>query len=299
MNHKIKSLTLSKIKYHSTLRNDFIILPLQEFVEKLQSDRNGDSHFKNKFYTFLLPENPNPHGIISIDHQEFTIRPGNFLFISYNQVYHFQDVKNLTGYIMGFTQSFYNHIYTGNNLIKSDTALHQVSACIKLSEEKTGEIFKIFEEIHTECRKNNIFKKEIICLLLKAFVLRYTRNSSKKNKITRSMDHKKEIAEEYRSLVNKHFKDLKMPSQYAEKLNLSPNYLNVLVKDNFDISAGQLIRNRVILEAKRLLDHTTLSVTQVSYELGFHDNSHFCKYFKSAVKQSPQKYRSTGKKRIQ
>ncbi|MFY7814146.1 MAG: helix-turn-helix domain-containing protein, partial [Chryseobacterium taeanense] len=89
-----------------------------------------------------------------------------------------------------------------------------------------------------------------------------------------------------------HYKQFKTTAPYADMLNLSPNYLNTLIKEQLALSAGRFIKNRVILEAERLLLHTTLSVTEISYELGFTDNSHFGKYFKSVKNTSPNAYRN-------
>lgn len=75
-------------------------------------------------------------------------------------------------------------------------------------------------------------------------------------------------------------------------LNITANYLNAVVKEHSGYTAGRVIRNRVILEAERLLMHTAMSVTEISYELGFQDNSHFGKYFKAAEGNSPQRYRT-------
>lgn len=288
LNQKIQSVTLSKLKNHSVLSNELIIMRFDEFAEKLKADSN--SHFKNKFYTFLLLKNA--EGSIIIDHQEFNIKGQNFFFINYNQVYQFKDTELIVGDVLLFTKSFYNYVYTGNKMIKSDTALHDVAPYIVLSDENLTDLSQTFAELRTEYLKSKLLGKEIICLLLKVFVLKYIRNSNKKNKINRSVDHKKQIVDDFSDLVNQHYKDLKTTSQYAQKLNLSPNYLNVLIKESLDISAGQLIKNRVILEAKRLLLHTTLSVTEISYKLGFTDNSHFGKYFKSATNQSPNLYRA-------
>ncbi len=260
---------------------------LNEFNERLKSA--SDSHFKNKFYTFFL--SGAAEGSVTIDHQEFDLTPLRFFFINYNQVYHIKELTSDSGFVLMFTKSFYNFVYTGNKIIKSDRALHNVVPFILLSDESKADLLRTFEELKQEYSENQSLRKEIICLLLKVFVLKYIRNSNKKNLVDRSVNHKKEIIEKFSNLVNLHYKDLKTTSKYAERLNLSPNYLNAVIKESLDIPAGQIIKNRIILEAERLLLHTTLSVTEISYELGFTDNSHFGKYFKSATKYSPNQYR--------
>lgn len=258
---------------------------MKDFIEKTGSEIN----FKNKFYSVFLFKKGS--GNIIIDDREFEISGGKFFFINYNQVYLFNNPKSYEGYVLMFTKSFYNYVYTGNKLIKSDSALSDVPPYIFPDAENQKEQWKIFEEIKNEYNTNKKLLKEIICLLLKVFMLKYIRNSEKMNYPERFTDHKKELVEKFSVLVNIHFKDLKTIATYAEKLNITPNYLNALVKENSDITAGKMIKNRVILEAERLLLHTSLSITEISYELGFSDNSHFGKYFKSEKKISPNHYR--------
>lgn len=260
-------------------------MEINEFIKKTDTD----NHYKNKFYSVLLFEKGK--GNVMIDDREFEINPHKFFFLNYNQVYHFKNPEFCKGYVLMFTKSFYNYIYTGNELIKSDSVFSDVSPYITPSDWDKNGLWETFEEIKKEYGSNKKLLKEIICLLLKVFMLKYIRSSEKNIYPERSTDHKKELIEKFSELVDIHFKELKTPSMYAEKLNITPNYLNALVKENSDITAGKMIKNRVILEAERLLLHTSLSITEISYELGFSDNSHFGKYFKSEKNVSPNSYR--------
>lgn len=261
------------------------MMPFSAFNSKLKSGL----HYKNKFYAVLLFENAD--GSIIIDDREFELKSQTFFFINYNQVYYFKDHESNEGEVILFTKSFYNHVYTGNKMIKSDTALHNVSPFISLKSENLSDIKQTLKELRSEYQSHRQSRKEILCLLLKVFVLKYIRNSSKKDLINRSVDHKKKLVDDFHDLVNLHYKELKTTSKYAEKLNINSSYLNTLVKEILDITAGQVIKNRIILEAERLLLHTSLSIIEISYELGFNDNSHFGKYFKSVRGISPNNFR--------
>ncbi len=267
------------------MRAEFVIISVSDFFANL----NPESHFKNKFYSVFLFENSS--GSIIIDDQKYDLQADKLFFINYNQAYQFKNFLSSTGNVIMFTKTFYNYIYTGNKLIKSDTALHDVSPFLSLTKENKSDLFGIFGEIQEEYNLNKTMRKEILCLLVKIFMLKYIRNSPKKKRILPEVNHKKEIVENFVQLVNLHYKEIKTTSKYAEKLNITPNYLNALVKENMNISAGKAIRNRIILEAERLLLHTTLSVTEISYELGFNDNSHFGKFFKTEKKLAPNTYR--------
>ena len=95
--------------------------------------------------------------------------------------------------------------------------------------------------------------------------------------------------------LNENFHELKTPQQYALKLNISASYLNTICKEIYDTSVSDIIKERVILEAKRLLVHTDLSVSEISYKLGFSDNSYFGRYFKKSMGISPEKFRNLNK----
>ncbi|SDQ97146.1 AraC-type DNA-binding protein [Chryseobacterium soldanellicola] len=261
------------------------MMPFSAFNGKLKSGL----HYKNKFYAVLLFENAD--GSIIIDNREFQLKSHTFFFINYNQVYYFKDQQSIEGEVILFTKSFYNHVYTGNKMIKSDTALHNVPPFISLKPENISDIKQTLKELRSEYQSHQQSRKEILCLLLKVFVLKYIRNSSKKDLINRSVDHKKKLVDDFNDLVNLHYKELKTTSKYAEKLNINSSYLNTLVKEILDITAGQVIKNRIILEAERLLLHSSLSIIEISYELGFNDNSHFGKYFKSVRGVSPNNFR--------
>jgi AraC-like DNA-binding protein len=59
------------------------------------------------------------------------------------------------------------------------------------------------------------------------------------------------------------------------------------------ISAGEVIRNRVLLEAKRLLINLDLNIAEIGYRLNFNDNSYFTKFFKKYTGQLPEEFRKT------
>lgn len=230
-----------------------------------------------------------------IDDVEHELRPDSMFFINYNQVYNIRNCDSPGGKVLLFTRSFYNHVYTGNKLIKSDSALVNVPVYADVSGQEQ-EFANLFESIENEINNSKAFKKEIACLLLKVLMLKFIRSSKKRITISRSVDHKKEIVQDFIDSVNLHYKDIKTTSGYADKLNITANYLNILVKKRTGLTAGQIIKDRVILEAERLLLHSTISVREIAYKLGFTDNSHFGKYFKSVKGFSPNSYRDLNQK---
>ena len=84
---------------------------------------------------------------------------------------------------------------------------------------------------------------------------------------------------------------LKMPSDYAEVLNLHVNYLNHVVKLITGKSTGAHIADRIVNEAKSLLKHSELSIAEIAYNLGFEYSNHFNHFFKKNTGITPLTYR--------
>ncbi|HCU46615.1 helix-turn-helix domain-containing protein [Sphingobacterium faecium] len=74
-------------------------------------------------------------------------------------------------------------------------------------------------------------------------------------------------------------------------LYITSNHLNFICKDQINMSAGEIIRNRVLLEAKRMLVNFELSVATIGMELNFFDTSYFIKFFKKYTLFTPEAFR--------
>ena len=95
----------------------------------------------------------------------------------------------------------------------------------------------------------------------------------------------------FQTLIDKHFRTIRLPKEYAGLLYVTPNHLNALCRDLLGKTAGDLIRERVLLEAKRLLTNADLTVTEIAYDLNFQDNSYFVRFFKKEVGTTPDEFR--------
>lgn len=95
----------------------------------------------------------------------------------------------------------------------------------------------------------------------------------------------------FENLLSSFFKEEKFPWQYAQKLNISVNYLNRICNERRKMSCGDLIRKRIIIEAERLLHYTTNNILEIAYDLGFESTSYFTTFFKKHTGLSPESYR--------
>ncbi len=91
--------------------------------------------------------------------------------------------------------------------------------------------------------------------------------------------------------IDQHFKVHKPVSFYAGELNITTKQVNEMCKQALGKTTTELIQDRIILEARRLLTHSDLTITQIAAELGYFDNSYFTRFFKKHTGQTPEQFR--------
>lgn len=101
-----------------------------------------------------------------------------------------------------------------------------------------------------------------------------------------------QLTRQFRTLLLEQFRTVKAPSAYAEQLNISLTYLSEVVKAVTGFSVSHWIHYEVILEAKRMLYYTDLSLKQIAFDLGFADHAYFSRLFTKIAGVSAGKFRS-------
>jgi AraC family transcriptional regulator, transcriptional activator of pobA len=262
-------------------------------VFRFEYDANDIEYLKKSqrfdFHAFIfITEGSGSH---IIDFIEYTLKPGRCFYISYGQIHAWKSLKSVKGYILLFTDDFYNIIYTGNDLIKSDRILASLSVFSDIPKNSTAQWNTFFNEIEVEFNDKASEWRLIICLLLKALALRIKRLNKAVLPGNDTFKSSYDIVMQYKEMINEYFISHKAPKEYAGMLNITPNYLGSVCKMITGKPAGELIKARIILEAKRLIIHTQLTISEITHQLGFTNKSHFGKYFKNYTKLSPDQFR--------
>jgi AraC family transcriptional activator of pobA len=106
-----------------------------------------------------------------------------------------------------------------------------------------------------------------------------------------TLSRKDARVEELRRLLDEHFRKERLISFYAEKLAMTADRLNDHVKRATGVTAGHMIRQRVLTEAKRQLVFTSQAIHEIAYDLSFSDPSHFTRFFRKQTGMTPQAFR--------
>ncbi|TRZ41613.1 helix-turn-helix domain-containing protein [Robertkochia solimangrovi] len=117
----------------------------------------------------------------------------------------------------------------------------------------------------------------------------YERHKTTENHLSRSQI----IANRFEALVDKMYVDTKNVSDYAQELNITPNYLTTTIKKLTGKSAKDIIQERLLMESKSLLKYSGLDIAEIAYRLNFQEPTHFTRFFKNMSGTTPNQYRRT------
>lgn len=257
--------------------------------EKMEEPDVDDYH-KHTFYEILWTEKGKSKQII--DYSEYEIKPNSLFFISPNQVHHFEEWKPLKGGTILFTEDFYLINRSNKDTLFELSFLDNLNSnpCVEFSSREFSEILKLIHQIETEQNRKDR-TPSIIQAYLHILLAHVQRHINTKSKIS---NHKKYLIQfkQFRQILEQHFAENKSVSFYADQLHITPHHLNVICKEITNNTATEVIRSRVVLEAKRLLTFTDKTISQIAFDLNFSDSSYFTKTFKSHTNQTPQDFKN-------
>lgn len=168
----------------------------------------------------------------------------------------------------------------------------QKNIILSLTPQESQQIKSYFDLMWTILQESP-FHREVIQHLLASLLynIEYLTNNNQKaqNYQTRQED----IFQRFISLVNTYSKKERNVVFYADKLCLTPRYLNTVVRQASQQTVMDWINQSIILEAKVLLKHSNLLVYQISDELNFPNPSFFCKFFKRMTGITPREYQNS------
>lgn len=171
----------------------------------------------------------------------------------------------------------------------------QSLAPISLDKDMQRKFELLLQVFVDEFKTRDTIQGEMLKMLLKRLIIMHTR-IAKEQLVTKKVSSSQlETVRQFNLLVDVHFRTKKNVADYAELLFKSPKTLSNLFKKYNEKSPLQIIHERVVLEAKRLMLFTDLQSQQIAYELGFEDPAHFSRLFKKVTKLSPSDFKEEQK----
>lgn len=229
----------------------------------------------------------------SVDYQEFDIEENTLFFISEGQLHQWERKNTVfEGYRLMFTEEFLLLNQTNKNILFELIYLNNLyhNPCLKLSDKSSNQINTCFdlmlEEFQLEDKSDDALRSLLFVLLINIQRLFNTQKPSNSSK------HQMFVFRQFITLLEKHFTENHLASFYADRLAVSTRHLNRIIQNIANKSISDVIQERIVLEAKRLLTYSNFTISQITEQLGFEDTSYFARYFRKITHLSPSDFRN-------
>lgn len=236
-----------------------------------------------------------------VDFNEYDVTENTIFFIGKNQVHAFDGFEGYEGYVIHFSEDFLvqkdNDVDFFLKCSIFNNAYQIPSCCVG-----TGNEYKLDEyivQMKTELQEYKKFgQEELLRLYLKAFLIQVQRRKYEIEELNKGLapfvvDEKRAQLIRFVNLIEENYTKGLSVSTYAEMLFISLRTLSNLTQQLVNKKPSEMIHERIILEAKRLLLHSDLNANQIADKIGFDDASYFIKYFKKYTHQSPISFRKS------
>jgi AraC family transcriptional activator of pobA len=163
---------------------------------------------------------------------------------------------------------------------------------IRLDAAQEREVGGLVGAMRRELQERGLAHDEVLVSFLKILLIRATRMKLDQQDLSwEPSEIRPAVLDELKRLIESHFRGLHGPGDYASRLHMTPKSLGKLVKTHLHKTLTELIRERILRQAKWEMLHTTKPVKQVARELGFEDVFYFSRLFKRATGLSPAYFR--------
>ncbi len=273
-------------------KSDFQIVTNKEvFVEKPMPGHSRFKPHRIHFYSIIFIRSG--EGNHFIDFKTYTYKKGTIFFLAREQVHSFEWNINRDARFITFTEDFFQKSRLGSTLIQKTGLFnyHMNEPKLQLNDKQ----FEVFDELLNRIEKeykeiDDIVTEEIILSALRIFLCLAERiRILQKQNLPVSKYHEEFV--HFQSLIKEHLFESRMVQFYAKKLNYSTKKLNRMSQDVVQLSAKEYINDMLIMEIKRFLMNTTLSVKEIAYKTGFEETTNFVKYFKKYTQKTPSQFR--------
>jgi AraC family transcriptional activator of pobA len=288
MPEKIPTISICNLLGEDYSIQDIIVYDLKQFIDQHQDIKFPHRH---SFYQVLfITEGSGTH---VIDFQRHDVKKGMIYFLAPSQVHEWIFNQDVNGILINFNENFFSTFLANSHYLAgfSFFTANGMHSSIDLSiDESVDTVKAILINIQKEFSSHEDDKLDLIkALLLQMFLIVNRKVSGNKN--LPANKHNYIVFRNFEKLIEQNFKTMRMPKDYAHLLFVTPNHLNALCSQLTGKSAGDIIRNRVLLEAKRLLVNSNQNINEIAWHLSFEDNSYFSKFFKKYEGITPDDFR--------
>lgn len=227
---------------------------------------------------------------LNINTDWLTIKDHPLWFVIPGQVFSWIRDEKMAGFNIMFKKEFLTNVVS--NVVEDFPFLKMAeNRVLLLTEEEHQSLLFDAQRMNSVFENPHPYQEKMLEGMLVTF-LYFCKAVHERYKSTEShLTRGQMISQKFETLVDKMYVDTKNVSDYAEQLNITPNYLTTTVKKLTGKSAKEVIQDRLLVESKNLLKFSGLDIAEIAYRLNFQEPTHFTRFFKKLSGTTPNKFR--------
>lgn len=233
---------------------------------------------------------------LTVDFTSYTTHQPTLFFVAPNQFLKIENYGQERGYLIFYNRDFYciqihDQEVACNGLLFNNV---QNMPIVNVAKDDTEFIDHLFRQMESEFKLQDTSLEEMSRTYLKQLLIKATR-MWKKQHFKKAVQEKSidlEFFRKFTLLVDAYYNTKHTVADYADVLSMAPKTVTHKFKRLSLPQPNEVIKNRIILEAKRLLVHTTMTAKEIAHELGYDDPAYFSRQFQIKTGESPSGYRS-------
>lgn len=290
----IPSLQMSVYGQGSLRAEGCVVMPLEFSVT--QEPQRLIPHFHDFFQIFLITG----AGRLMHDFREHDVSGITLFFLSPGQVHTIGQSPRMRGTVASFTQEFFDHQSPPPSMLFDLPFFFSsgIAPWLTVSKREAERIIALFADLQREYDASQSGVQEVLRATLRILFVHVARLYARKHPV-KEVSRATLLTRQFHLAVELHFREWQSLAPYAKALGITVNHLNDVIREETGHAAGGLIRQRRLLDAKRLLLHSDLSVSEIGYQTGFQDPSYFARFFRREAGQTPVGFREAIREKYQ
>ena len=252
---------------------------------------NGEA-YKQYIKVLYLPKGYK----LTVDFNAYNTRQSSLVFVAPNQVLKIENYASEEGHLMYYNRDFYCIQIHDKEVACDGLLFNNVNnmPLVNVAKAETQFFDNLFDEIDKEFRLNDPSLEEMVRTYLKQLLLKATRLWKQQHLEKEVVEQSKDLEffRKFTLLVDAHYKQKHTVADYADVLSIAAKTVTHKFKRLNLPQPNEVIKNRIILEAKRLLVHTPLTAKEIAHELGYEDPAYFSRQFLVKTGESPSSFRA-------
>ena len=277
--------------------NDEVRSPISDFrIQDMgliyEASKGEPDHLhRHNYYTILVITDA--VGIHVIDHESYRFGTSEIHFISPGQIHQVRLNKQPVGRALTFSSDFLAKNNIPESFISNINLFQDFgkSPPLSISPNLFSKLNALLNEMEACSLAEITYRERALGALLQLFLIYTNQEANFDLKILEKDGSAACILRDFKQLINQNFREEHQVSDYAKRMNISRKHLNNQIKKVTGKGAKEHIVERLILEIKRLLLHSDLSIKEISYQLSFKEPVHMSNFFKKYSGYTPTSFR--------